>query len=82
MTPIYHAPNLLQAHLVQGLLRSEGIEAQIEGGYLVGAIGELPAMGLIRVLVEPAAAVRALALINDMERLESDDGDEHVHFEL
>ncbi len=43
MHEVYLPENNIEAHLVQGLLESEGIECEIRGQYLAGAAGELPA---------------------------------------
>ena len=60
MRVIYEAENLLDAHLVKGLLEQRGIPAFVSGQYLTGAIGELPVAGLVTVYVadqdEPAAS--------------------------
>ena len=52
MKTVLHALNSVEANLAKGLLESEGIESTILGEFLQGAIGELPATGLIRVVVE------------------------------
>ncbi len=62
MKTVQHALNSIEAHIIKGLLESEGIQSSILGEYLQGAMGELPANGLIRVVVceedyEQAASV-------------------------
>ncbi len=52
MKTVFHALNSLEAHIVKGLLENEGIASNILGEYLQGAMGELPANGFIRVVVE------------------------------
>jgi len=42
MKRIYTAMNLTDAHLVRGLLESEGIEAVVQGEFLWTARGEVP----------------------------------------
>jgi hypothetical protein len=63
MRTVYHAENILDAHLLKGALEAEGIPAYVAGEYLTGAIGELPAMGLVSVMVPEAClpAARAVA---------------------
>lgn len=63
MQSIYDAANLIDAHLVLHRLQDAGIEAQVLGGYLSGGIGELPTMGLVRVIVDDADVERALAVL-------------------
>lgn len=52
MKTVLHALNSLEAHIIKGLLESEGIASNVVGEYLQGAMGELPASGLIRVIVD------------------------------
>ena len=63
MVEIYTALNVLDAHILCGLLRQAGIEAQVWGEYLQGGIGELPAWGLVRVAVPEDDVEQARALI-------------------
>lgn len=62
MRILYEASNAIEAHLLKDLLDQEGVPAVIHGEFLQGAMGELPAAGLIRLMVadEHYAAGRAL----------------------
>jgi hypothetical protein len=51
MRIVYAAENLVDAHLVKGALEAAGIPAHVAGEYLTGAMGELPALGLVSVMV-------------------------------
>lgn len=51
MRTVYNAEHLTDAYLVKGMLEDIGIPAFVPGEYLVGAIGELPALGLVAVAV-------------------------------
>ena len=51
MKVAYHAASLIDAQLVVDLLASSGIQAHVQGGFLSGAIGELPAGEMVRVWV-------------------------------
>ncbi|MFF7705936.1 putative signal transducing protein [Pseudomonas sp. NPDC007930] len=64
MKRIYEPENLLEAEVLLVMLASEGIGAHLQGRDLVGAMGELPAIGLLNLAVDDAQAERALALIN------------------
>ena len=66
MTPVFEALNSLEAHLVKIRLIGEGIDAQVGGDYLQGAMGELPAMGFLKVWVQDRDAPRARAIIARM----------------
>ncbi len=70
MIIIYRAANIADAHLIRQMLEAEGIHAFIQGEYLQGAVGELPANTEIMVQVgnDDYAAARAV-----VERWESAD---------
>ena len=52
MKKVFDAASNIEAHLVMHQLQQAGIDARIEGEYLQGGIGELPAAGNIRVVVD------------------------------
>jgi hypothetical protein len=70
MVSVYTAQSVTDAHLIKGLLESEGISALVYGGDLQGGIGELPVMGLITVRVPESFAAQARTVIADYERAE------------
>jgi hypothetical protein len=53
MKTLYHPANALEAHMLVHLLQQEGLSPEIQGEHLQGAIGELPAAGLLRLVVPP-----------------------------
>lgn len=63
MQVVYEAENLIDAHLVKGLLEHSGIPAWVRGNYLAGAMGELPVSGLLAVCVPSAAAPEACEVL-------------------
>ncbi len=65
MQPVHEPENLIEAHLVKGLLAQAGIESWVRGEHLIGAIGELPAVGLLAVMVADEDAEQARALVED-----------------
>lgn len=65
MKTVLHAYNSVEANLVKGLLESEGLDSLVLGEYLQGAVGELPALGLIRVVVDENDYEKACAIIED-----------------
>lgn len=68
MLKIYSAENMVDAQLFKDTLESDGIEALIKGGYLSGAVGELPPAGLIAVwIIEDFQEKRAKALLTAFE---------------
>ncbi|WP_066256412.1 putative signal transducing protein [Hydrogenophaga flava] len=67
MKTVYEAANALEAHMLADVLRQEGVAAQVMGSYLPGAMGELPAAGLVRLDVDEADFERARAAIERWE---------------
>ncbi|MBC9251884.1 hypothetical protein A9179_16560 [Pseudomonas alcaligenes] len=63
MQRIYEPQDLLEAELLLGMLASEGVDAHLTGRHLLGAIGELPALGLLGLLVQDDDAEHARRLI-------------------
>ena len=63
MQRIYEPENLMEGELLLGMLASEGIDAYLTGQHLAGAVGELPACGLLGLMVEDAQARSAQQLI-------------------
>ena len=72
MKTAYDANTIIEAHLALHQLQQAGIDARIEGEYLQGAIGELPAAGNVRVLVDDADYEEARAVIADWDAADSD----------
>ncbi len=67
MIIVYTAAGIMDAHLIRGLLESEGVHAEVFGADLQGAIGELPVAGLITVRVSEDCVERARAIIDDYD---------------
>lgn len=59
MQLIYQTSNLFDAHLVKHALEDAGIPAFVFGESLLGAGGELPLFGLLRVCVPDSAQASA-----------------------
>lgn len=54
MKMVYEAAHGVEAHMIADLLRQQGIAGMVQGEYLQGAVGGLPAAGLVRVVVDEA----------------------------
>ena len=67
MQIIYKAADIVEAHIVAGMLKSEGIEAYVGGHYLQGAIGDLSPLGFANVFVDSSDVQRATILIQEYE---------------
>jgi hypothetical protein len=72
MKTLYEASNAVEAHMLVDWLRQEGIEAHIHGEALQGAIGEIPAAGLVRLVVPEENHAAARASIERWERTQTD----------
>ncbi|HEY4068033.1 MAG TPA: DUF2007 domain-containing protein [Burkholderiaceae bacterium] len=67
MRTVYEAASAIEAHMLLDLLRQQGLAAQIHGEHLQGAIGELPAAGLVRLVIDEADYDAARAVIEHWE---------------
>ena len=67
METVFDAENNVEAHMIIHLLARSEIEARIMGEHLQGGVGELPAHGNIRVVVEPGDALAARKIIAEWE---------------
>ncbi|NOT87581.1 MAG: DUF2007 domain-containing protein [Lysobacter sp.] len=70
MLIVYRAANIADAHLMRQLLENEGIPAFIQGEYLQGAVGELPANTEILVHVADENADAARVIVDEWESAE------------
>lgn len=68
MQTIYDAANSLEAHMVQNLLEQVNISSWIEGDLLSGGVGELPATGLIKVIVNDDDVPLARHIVVEFDR--------------
>lgn len=72
MKCIFEASSGLEAHMISNLLQQAGIVARIDGEYLQGGIGELQAMGFVRVLVDDADYIHAQQVIKSWDSAQSE----------
>lgn len=59
----YRAESLIDAHLVKDALEREEIPAFIAGEYLTGAVGQLPALDYVAVMVPESSIEAADAIV-------------------
>jgi hypothetical protein len=67
MRIVYRAQNLIDAHLVKDALENVDIPAFISGEYLTGAVGQLPALDYVAVLVAEAHLDAAEGVVHDID---------------
>jgi hypothetical protein len=65
MQQIYQAKNIVDASIVKGLLEQGGVRVYLNGYYLQGGIGELPASGMTSLWVDDQVVTHAKQLIAD-----------------
>ena len=67
MQLVFRATNILEAHIVAGMLKSYDIDCHVGGHYLQGAVGDLPATDFAHVFVDDDNIDKAEKLIADYE---------------
>lgn len=67
MKIVYRASNIAEAHIISGLLESNGIESHVGGFYLQGGVGELAAMDFANVHVSDEDFDRARIIVAEYE---------------
>jgi hypothetical protein len=67
MKTVFNAANSFDAYLVLDLLNQVGITGRVEGEFLTGAMGELPAFDLVRVVVNESDYSLARQIILEWE---------------
>ena len=66
----YRASDIIEAHIVAGMLEAHGIAAHVGGHYLQGAIGDLPPLGIANVSVADEDIEAAMAVIAEYQQAE------------
>ncbi|HKV65871.1 MAG TPA: DUF2007 domain-containing protein [Rhodanobacteraceae bacterium] len=79
MRTVYHAEGIVDAHLVKDALENAGIPAFINGEYLIGGMGQLPARDFMTVSVPEIFADDAGPVVREItDMLRAPVTDEHV----
>ncbi len=63
MQRIHEPVDLIEAQMLISMLESEGVTVHLQGADLIGGMGELPALGLLGLMVEDQHASYARELI-------------------
>ncbi|WP_084591528.1 putative signal transducing protein [Gilvimarinus agarilyticus] len=69
-TLLYQAANTIEANMIVDVLGQAGIAARIQGEYLQGGIGELQALGVVRVMVAESDYGSARQVVDDWDKAE------------
>ena len=64
---VYRAENIIDANLVKNVLEHDDIPAFVSGQYLTGAMGELPPMSLVNVMVSEIDWERARVIAEKVD---------------
>jgi hypothetical protein len=67
MKIVYRAANIIEAHIVCGMLQANGIEAHVGGYYLQGGIGDLAPLDIAHVSVPDEDEPAALSIVRAYE---------------
>ena len=67
MRVVYEPENIIDAHLVKGVLENAGIPVYLRGEFLTGGIGELPVSGLLALCVPEVFEDEARGVLGDLE---------------
>lgn len=67
MRVVYEPDNIIDAHLVKGVLEQAGIPVYLRGEYLVGGIGELPVSGMLALCVAEVCEAQARDALAELE---------------
>lgn len=68
MKTVFQSQIAVEAHMILHLLQGAGIEGQVLGEHLQSGVGELPAVGLVRVVVADDREAEARDIIDEWER--------------
>jgi hypothetical protein len=68
MRVVYEPANIIDAHLVKGVLEQAGIPVYLRGEFLIGGIGELPVSGMLALCVPEICEIEARGILEELER--------------
>ena len=71
MKIIFKANDILEAHIVAGMLQSYGIEAHVGGHYLQGAAGDVAPLGIANILVQDDDIEQAERIVSQYQNGET-----------
>jgi hypothetical protein len=67
MRVVYEAENIIDAHLVKGVLEQAGLPVYLRGEFLAGGIGELPVSGFLALCVPDVCEGEARRVLAELE---------------
>ncbi|MGH8192674.1 MAG: DUF2007 domain-containing protein [Rhodanobacteraceae bacterium] len=69
MRVVYHAEGIVDAHLVKDALEQAGVPAFINGEYLIGGMGQLPARDFLTVSVPDVCIEAAAPVVREVAEM-------------
>ena len=72
MKTVYEAANSIEAHMILNLIEQAGFYARVDGDYLQGGVGELQAIGVVRVVVNDQDFEQVRTIISAWEAQQPD----------
>ena len=75
MKIIYKARDIIEAHIVAGMLNANGIETHVGGYYLQGGVGDAAVFDFANVQIADEDVAAALPLIAEYDGTQSENGD-------
>lgn len=78
MKIIYKARDIIEAHIVAGMLNANGIETHVGGYYLQGGIGDVAVFDFANVQVAEEDVNRASSLVTEYENAEKQNADDDI----
>ena len=67
MITVYNALNSIEGYIIKNLLEQQEIPAFVLGEHLQSGVGEIPAIGLIRVSVSDSHYQRAKEIVDEWD---------------
>jgi len=64
MKLLYSAANSIEAHMILNMIEQAGYKGRIDGEYLQGGLGELPALGVVRVMIDESDFMAAKEIVD------------------
>ena len=71
MKIIYKARDIIEAHIVAGMLNANGIETHVGGYYLQGGVGDVSVFDFANVQVSDDDVTAAIPLVAEYENTEN-----------
>ena len=81
MKIIYKARDIIEAHIVSGMLNADGIETHVGGYYLQGGVGDVAVFDFANVQVADEDVELALPLVAAYEGVQNNKG-EHTKLDF